>query len=66
MAVDSFSPVSLPPLAWVSNANPRDAQQQPAKEQKDRENSRVPEKLNRTPSPEVEFEKTVHELDSIA
>lgn len=66
MAADDLSPVTLPPLAWTSNTNSRDAQQDSSKKPEQKANSAMKRNSAIPAPPDMEFEKTEHELDSIA
>jgi hypothetical protein len=66
MAADDLSPVTLPPLAWTSNTNSRDAQQDSSKKPQQKASSAMERKSDLPAPPDIEFERTEHELDSIA
>jgi hypothetical protein len=72
MAADDLSSVNLPPLEWVSDAGAREPRRDPAQKSKDKAPDKIRNARNANSgeskpiSPDIEFEKTEHELDSIA
>jgi hypothetical protein len=66
MAADDLSTANLPPLAWTNDATARDSRDDAGAKEKKVRTLKPTTDAKKPAHPQLEFEQTEHELDSIA
>ena len=66
MAADDLSTANLPPVSWATNTSPRESNRDALEKEKKPRPISSKAGAKQPALPEVEFEQTEHELDSIA
>jgi hypothetical protein len=67
MAADELSLINTPAVTWTTNTDSRGPLRESEDKSEKRQNTRKPRnQTSKKNSPEVEFEHSEHELDSIA